>query len=827
MSSSSSDGRRWRACCDRLCHCCRRARYENGVDRFTLRFEDPMQEAGFAKAHKARLSHRVLVMMALFTVVGIMTIMSQIFLDQDQNAMTEARELSRLQTILYFALMVSVNLGLGFGTLFARCNLIGTLGLEIAVVITCSIVLIAMPLITKHYLARAFGYDDTKAIWGVDMSPTDGTLVLYIDCVVTAVHLLVPVRWVVLAPLEAIAFLAYAVPALTLGSPAVQIAHGALVGLLALTVFAALGKRAFERQERAMFKGLLAEKQMRFQAEFQLSRVDRGESAAGREDVGSSRSVTMSCPETTKSALVFDGCGVDGESMGQIRAIGLREQWLIANGEVELVSDRVLGEGGFGIVVAGLYHNTLVAVKAPKEGIVRAALPTLCNELKILRRLRHPNIASFYGACMDAALNKLCLVLEFVDGVSLGFFIRGLCRGPDQPEDSCGRAGALDRSASARPSIVFDILNVLRYLHSREPAVVHGDLKDSNIFVEERLSRSGRTSFHAKLLDFGLSRIITRRAKPLGGTLRWMAPELVLQHAVPPDTAADCYSFGLLTYFIVTGSLPFEGANAERMLKRLRHGQSPSLSWPEPADELTQACRLVVEQCTKPMPALRPAAQQISNDLTTMLNNVVEEALDTAVEALTPGKASRGGTTPPGTRSPGRTEACDSDGPACKGLAEFSGVVEVRQASSSSSRSLVPNMGSSFFPPVPEHGLLQPGGATDGAAAELSSSPGKERGQLANPQYQPTPLSTQVLTLSYLLMQWNVPMPKGICCWLHGSLVTLDKVRNELGRRPCSMRQCGIHCGQCDTCGLLLMQGMSVCEFCEVPGSSIPSTTFV
>jgi len=826
MSGSHSGGRRWRTRFDEVCAYCRRERYRNGVDRFALRFEDPMLEAGFVKGNKARLSHHVVLMMALFTVVGLAAITTHKYWDEDQYTTNEAWELSRLQMLMHFAVIVSFNVCFGSGALLAKYNIIGTLGLEIAVVIACSIVVMALPLITKHYLARAFGYDDTKAIWGLDLSPTDGNLVLYIDCVVTAVHLCVPVRWAILAPFEVIAFLAFAVPVLTLGSPAVRTAHFNMVGLLALTVFAAVGKRAFERQERAMFAGFLAEKQMRFQAEFLLSRLGRRESAAGREDVGSERSLAMSRLETTRSAFAFDGGGLGGESMNQMRAIGLREQWLIANGEVELVSGRVLGKGGFGIVVPGLYHNTLVAVKAVKEGIPQDGLPVLCNELKILRRLRHPNIVFFYGACMDVTLSKLCLVLEFVDGVSLGVFVRGLCRGPDQSEDSRRRAlgaMALDRSASARSSIVFDILNVLRYLHSREPAVVHGDLKDSNVFVEERLSRSGRTSFHAKLLDFGLSRIITRSAKPLGGTLRWMAPELVLRRAIPPDGAADCYSFGLLTYFIVTGSLPFEGMNAELMLKRLGHGQSPSLSWPEHADELTQVCRPVVEQCTKAMPALRPTAQQVSNELTSMLNKVAKRVMDTAVETLTPGKASSGRTKPPGTST---TDECDSDDPACKDLTWLGGVVEVRQASSSSIRSFVPGMGSRFFPPVSEHSLLQPGRATDGATAELPSSPRNERGQLAHPQYQPTPLSTQVLTLSYLLMQWNVPVPNGACCWLHGALATFDRLRNELGRRPCCARQRDVFCGQCGSCGLLLLQGMSVCEFCEGPESSTLSTTF-
>eukprot|EP00959_Pyramimonas_sp_CCMP1952_P139154 2912791-Pyramimonas_sp.AAC.1 len=98
-------------------------------------------------------------------------------------------------------------------------------------------------------MARVFGYDDTEAIWGVDLGGTDGNVVLYIDCVVTALHLLLPIRWVVLVPMEVIAVLAYTVPALLLGSPAMNMVPYNVIGLLVLTVFAAIGKRAFERQE--------------------------------------------------------------------------------------------------------------------------------------------------------------------------------------------------------------------------------------------------------------------------------------------------------------------------------------------------------------------------------------------------------------------------------------------------------------------------------------------------------------------------------------------------------------------------------------------------
>ncbi|CAK0849518.1 unnamed protein product [Prorocentrum cordatum] len=595
-----------------------------------------------------------------------------------------------------------------------------------------------------------------------------------------------------------------------------------IIGLLALTLFAAIGKRAFERQERALFAGLLSEKRMRCQAEFQLSKVDLGE-AARAEDLSSDRSDKLSRPGTTMSAAAFEG-SEESASFDQVRAIGQREQWLIASGEVQILPDRVLGEGGFGIVVSGLYHNTVVAVKAPKQDIARkdginSSLPELCNELRILRRIRHPNIAFLYGACMDDTLSRLCLVLEFVDGVPLGEFVRGLPReprgGPAEPLAGASEAGVLASSLSARSLIVFDILNVLRYLHSRQPVVVHADLKDSNVFVEERRKRSGRT-YHAKVLDFGLSRVLTRRAKPLGGTLRWMAPELFSR--VPPDAAADCYSFGLLAYFIATGSVPFQGWRPEHVHKRLRRNQPPSLTWPTAADELALACRPLVEQCIQPRPALRPTAQQVSDELSAALCGIVSGATGAVAEQPGTGSAGSGSR----NRSSGDTGTTAEDASVGNEFQEFKGLVEVRQAGGVSVGSLVPRMGSRDLPPVQEHEVLQTGESTGGAAAPPSTVctevPGSARARMTHPEYEPTPMSTQTLTLSYLLLQWNVSTSGSACCWLHGALPSLDRVREELSKRPCSARHDSMFCGQCSNCGLLTMEGRALLRVLQVPG---------
>jgi serine/threonine protein kinase len=78
-------------------------------------------------------------------------------------------------------------------------------------------------------------------------------------------------------------------------------------------------------------------------------------------------------------------------------------------------------------------------------------------------------------------------------------------------------------------------------LHTRNPAIVHGDIKASNVLI----STGGR----AVLCDFGLSEIESICGAPkVGGSgtpsLRWCAPEVLLGKAQSPSS--DIWSFGCL-----------------------------------------------------------------------------------------------------------------------------------------------------------------------------------------------------------------------------------------------------------------------------------------
>ena len=110
--------------------------------------------------------------------------------------------------------------------------------------------------------------------------------------------------------------------------------------------------------------------------------------------------------------------------------------------------------------------------------------------------------------------------------------------------------------------VIGHILRALDFLHRNR--VVHGDLKPSNILVEER-----NGELIPWILDFGLARTIHDPLdRGASGTLLYMAPEVIEGSA--PGVAADLYSLGLMIWEHLHGALPFDRSTPERsILERL------------------------------------------------------------------------------------------------------------------------------------------------------------------------------------------------------------------------------------------------------------------
>eukprot|EP00812_Abedinium_dasypus_P015810 NODE_946_length_1300_cov_281.594378.p1 GENE.NODE_946_length_1300_cov_281.594378~~NODE_946_length_1300_cov_281.594378.p1 ORF type:complete len:287 (-),score=73.23 NODE_946_length_1300_cov_281.594378:421-1167(-) len=189
-----------------------------------------------------------------------------------------------------------------------------------------------------------------------------------------------------------------------------------------------------------------------------------------------------------------------------------------------------------------------------------------------------------HGALVDPTSGEIGLVVEHVAGTQLRAYI----------VESRPPIGV-----EVRYSLALQICCALRFLHGQHPCIVHGDLKASNIMVERTGPVGSSTPPRAKLLDFGLSRIITRGARPLGGTTAWMAPELLTKTRCRPHASADVFSFGCVLFHVMTGMVPLKGIARADVVKMWQHRTSTSpMIWPPESafrDEGSALCQEMMD----------------------------------------------------------------------------------------------------------------------------------------------------------------------------------------------------------------------------------------
>jgi len=191
------------------------------------------------------------------------------------------------------------------------------------------------------------------------------------------------------------------------------------------------------------------------------------------------------------------------------------------------------------------------------------------QEAQAAAALNHPNIAHIYEIGESGGVNFIAM--EFVDGVTL--------REKIHQEHT-------------------DLRKLLRFLqHAAEglakahaAGIVHRDLKPDNIMV----TRDG----HAKILDFGLAKLIEQQPIPSGdssevatavmpqhstpgaimGTVGYMSPEQAQGKSTEIDQRSDIFSFGCILFESATGEKPFAGDSVVKSLHMVIYEPAPLLA---------------------------------------------------------------------------------------------------------------------------------------------------------------------------------------------------------------------------------------------------------
>ncbi|KAM4740958.1 dual serine/threonine and tyrosine protein kinase [Anableps anableps] len=258
---------------------------------------------------------------------------------------------------------------------------------------------------------------------------------------------------------------------------------------------------------------------------------------------------------------------------------------------------RELGRGQYGVVYlcdswGGHYPCALKSVIPPDD----KHWNDLALEFHYTRTLpKHERLVDLHGSVIDHT---------YGDGSSIAVLLimerlhRDLYTGL--------KAGL---SLRERLQIALDVVEGIRFLHSQ--GLVHRDIKLKNVLLDKQN--------RAKITDLGFCKPEAMMSGSIVGTPIHMAPELFTGKY---DNSVDVYAFGILFWYLCTGSVKLPEAFEKCSSKDQLWNNVKKGSRPERVPTFDEECWQLMEACWNGDPSLRPLLGIVQPSLQSIMHRL-------------------------------------------------------------------------------------------------------------------------------------------------------------------------------------------------------------
>ncbi|GMP79102.1 hypothetical protein CsSME_00034772 [Camellia sinensis var. sinensis] len=288
----------------------------------------------------------------------------------------------------------------------------------------------------------------------------------------------------------------------------------------------------------------------------------------------------------------------------------------------------LIGVGSYASVYKGILDHVQMVVAVKVLNLqTRGASKSFMSECKALRAIRHRDLLKILCVCssVDFHGNEFkALVYEFMANGNLGNWLHQVGVGDNEQLEDPRNLKLIQKMG-----ISIDIASALEYLHCGcESTIIHGDLKPSNVLLDDEMI--------VHIGDFGLAKIISTVSSDVAqgqsnsiairGTIGYVAPEYGMGDMA--STLGDAYSFGILLLGMFTGKKPTDDMFKDHL--NLHNFVKNAL--PERVMEIIKDCMVSILRigvaCSMESPRDRVEMGSVISELHNIKNTYLNEGLN-------------------------------------------------------------------------------------------------------------------------------------------------------------------------------------------------------